>query len=68
MSSPLDDAMQLTVERLLRALADPVESALFGPQLLRELYYRVLTGPQGAVLRAALSQQGRFGKIAKALE
>ncbi|MGV6489685.1 AraC family transcriptional regulator N-terminal domain-containing protein [Stenotrophomonas bentonitica] len=68
MSSPLDDAMQLTLERLLRALADPVESILFGPQLLRELYYRVLTGPQGAVLRAALSQQGRFGKIAKALE
>lgn len=68
MSSPLDAAMQLSLERLLRALADPVESALFGPQLLRELYYRVLTGPQGAVLRAALSQQGRFGKIAKSLE
>lgn len=31
MSSPLDAAMQLSTERLLRALADPVESALFGP-------------------------------------
>lgn len=68
MSSPLNAAMQMSLERLLRALADPMESALLGPQLLRELYYRVLTGPQGPVMRSALSLQGRFGKIAKALQ
>ncbi|MBT2766146.1 AraC family transcriptional regulator [Stenotrophomonas sp. ISL-67] len=68
LSSPLDAAMQMSLERLLRALADPMESALLGPQLLRELYYRVLTGPQGPVMRSALSLQGRFGKIAKALQ
>lgn len=68
MSSPLDAGMQVSLERLLRALADPMESALLAPQLLRELYYRVLTGPQGAVMRSALSMQGRFGKIAKALQ
>lgn len=68
MSSPLDDAMHLTVQRLLQSLADPMEAAILGPQLLRELYYRILTGPQGPTLRAALGMQGRFGKIGKALQ
>jgi len=67
LSSPLDEAMQLSLRRLLRALADPLEAAVLGPQLLRELYYRVLTGPQGPTLRSALAMQGRFGKIGKAL-
>lgn len=68
MSSPLDDAMHLSVQRLLQSLADPVEAAILGPQLLRELYYRILTGPQGPTLRAALTMEGRFGKIGKALQ
>ncbi|WP_369979137.1 AraC family transcriptional regulator [Xanthomonas bundabergensis] len=67
MSSPMDTAMHLSVQRLLQALADPMEAAILGPHLLRELYYRILTGPQGATLRAALSMQGRFGRIGKAL-
>jgi AraC-like DNA-binding protein len=67
MSSPLDGAMHLSVQRLLQSLAEPMEAAVLGPQLLRELYYRILTGPQGAAMRAALTMQGRFGKISKAL-
>lgn len=53
--------------RLVQALADPVEAAILGQALLRELYYRVLTGEQGGAMRAALAQQGQFGKISKAL-
>jgi AraC-like DNA-binding protein len=68
MSSPLDGVMHLSVQRLLQSLANPMEAAILGPQLLRELYYRVLTGPQGPTMRAALSMQGRFGKIGKALQ
>lgn len=68
MSSPIDEAMHLSVQRLLLALADPREASILGPQLLRELYYRVLTGPQGPTLRSALAMQGRFGKIGKALQ
>lgn len=67
-SSPLDVTMHLSVQRLLQGLADPMEAAVLGPQLLRELYYRVLTGPQGATMRSALAMQGRFGKIGKALQ
>ncbi|HEY0661661.1 MAG TPA: AraC family transcriptional regulator [Lysobacter sp.] len=67
-SSPLDEAMHVSVQRLLQGLADPMEAAVLGPQLLRELYYRILTGPQGPTLRAALAMEGRFGKIGKALQ
>jgi len=67
-SSPMDADMRLSVQRLLQALARPVEAAVLGPHLLRELYFRVLTGPQGHTLRAALSMQGHFGRIGRALQ
>jgi AraC-like DNA-binding protein len=68
MSSPIDAPLHQAVQRLLQALADPMEVAILAPQLLRELYYRILTGPQGHALRAALTMQGRFGRIGKALQ
>lgn len=67
MSSPMDAVMKSTVLRFLQALHDPRDAVILGPARMREVYYRVLTGAQGSVLRAALSQQGQFGKISKAL-
>ncbi len=67
MSSPMDARMQASVLRLLEALDQPLEAAILGPALVRELYFRVLTGPQGNAMRAALAMQGQFGKIGKAL-
>jgi hypothetical protein len=64
----MDATLHLSVQRLLQGLADRMEAAVLGPQLLRELYYRILTGPQGAIMRSALAMQGRFGKIGKALQ
>ncbi|CAK6488151.1 HTH-type transcriptional activator RhaS [Pantoea sp. Nvir] len=66
-STPLDDALQRSVTRLLYALGDPLQAALLGPALVREIYFHVLSGEQGGELRAALTQQGAFGKIAQAL-
>ena len=66
-SSPMDQEMQRTVHRLLQTLSRPLEARILGPALVRELYFRVLTGPQGQALRAALTQQGHFGKIGRAL-
>lgn len=68
MSSPMDAEVHLGVQRLLQVLARPMEAAILGPQLLRELYYRILTGPQGPSMRTALASQGRFGKIGMALQ
>jgi len=67
MSSPMDADLRSTVVRLLEAMNRPLEAAVLGPALVRELYYRVLTGPQGSVMRAALAMQGQFGKVGKAL-
>ncbi|MEP6503208.1 MAG: AraC family transcriptional regulator [Betaproteobacteria bacterium] len=66
-AAPIDAPLAESVLRLLRALRSPIEARLFGASLMREVCYRVLTGPKGPALRAALAQRGHFGQIAKAL-
>ncbi len=67
MSSPMDSALQLSVLHFLDVMADPLDAAILGPALVREMYYRILSGAQGNAMRAALAMQGQFGKIGKAL-
>ena len=67
MSSLMDSALRTSLLRFLEATSKPLDAAVLGPDLLRELYFRVLTGAQGAALRSALGMQGQFGKIGKAL-
>jgi AraC-like DNA-binding protein len=67
MSSPMDISLRESVLRFLEALNQPLDAAILGPALVRELYFRVLTGTQGNAMRAALAMQGQFGKIGKAL-
>jgi AraC-like DNA-binding protein len=66
-TAPVDAPLADSVIRLLRVLRSPLETRLFGASLMREVCYRVLTGPKGPALRAALAQRGHFGQIAKAL-
>ena len=67
MSTPMDDAMQASVLRFLEAMYQPLEAAVLGPGLLRELYFRVLTGAQGSSMREALALRGQFGRIGRSL-
>ncbi|MGF6484130.1 AraC family transcriptional regulator N-terminal domain-containing protein [Paraburkholderia sp. JPY419] len=67
MSTPMDDAMQASVLRFLDAMHRPLEAAVLGAGLLRELYFRVLTGAQGSSLREALAMRGQFGQIGRSL-
>jgi AraC-like DNA-binding protein len=66
-STPMDHRMAASVLRFLDAMADPLQAAILGPALVRELYVHVLAGAQGATLRAALAQRGPFGRIARAI-
>jgi AraC-like DNA-binding protein len=66
-STPMDDAMRESVLRFLEAMHRPLEAAVLGPDLLRELYFRVLTGAQGASMREALAMRGQFGRIGRSL-
>lgn len=68
MSSPMDTAMTTSVLRFLEAMNHPLDAIVLGPALLRELYYRVLTGPQGPSMRAALAMRAQFGKVGRALK
>lgn len=66
-STPMDDKLGDTVVRLLEALTSTEETRLLAPAIIREIYFRVLSGPQGAALRASLAYQSNFGRIGKAL-
>lgn len=66
-STPLDAALADTTVRLLRALSSPLEARVLGPAIVRELSFRVLMGPQGGAIRAALAHQGNFGRISRVL-
>jgi AraC-like DNA-binding protein len=67
MSTPLDTTLADTSVRLLRALSSPLEARVLGPLIVKELSFRVLMGPQGGAIRAALAHQGNFGRISRAL-
>ena len=66
-SSKMEPRIEDTVLRLLRALRDTAELAVLGAGLLRELHYRVLVGPQGGAMIAAVRQQGTSGRIVRSL-
>lgn len=66
-STPMDCQMAESVLRFLEAMSDPLQVALLGRSLVREIYFHVLAGAQGGTMRAALSMQGQFGKIARAI-
>lgn len=67
MTTRMDGRLRETVLRLLETLNSPLEARVLGPAIVREICFRVLLGEQGAAMRAALTGQGQFGRIAKAL-
>ncbi len=62
-STKLDLQLSETTVRLLECLADSAETRVLGPQIVRELTYRVLRGEQGGALRAAAALHSRFGQV-----
>jgi AraC-like DNA-binding protein len=66
-SSRMDANIEDVLLRLLMALRSPAEVAVLGASILRELHYRVLIGPQGGAMIAALQQRGTSGKIIQSL-
>lgn len=66
-SARADAGVIEAAERLAQALSSPSDCRILGPQLVREIVYRVLTGDQGEVLRLATSQASRIGQMARVL-
>ena len=53
--------------RLAEALASAADSRILGPQIVREIVYRVLASEEGKVLRLLTAQPNRHGQIARVL-
>ncbi|SIR16366.1 AraC-type DNA-binding protein [Pseudomonas sp. B10] len=66
-ASPLDEPLHRSTLRFLEVMSNDADAQILGPAMLRELYYRILTGEQGGTLRAAIAQQGQFGKVTRAI-
>jgi AraC-like DNA-binding protein len=66
-SVPLTSDLLDAAERLARCLRSPAEARILGPQIVREITYRVLCDRQGPALRALAAPQSHFAQIARAL-
>lgn len=66
-SSKMDTSIEDVLLRLLTALGSPVEVAVLGGSILRELHYRVMSGPQSGAVIAALQRKGTSGKLVESL-
>lgn len=62
-----DPALTDCIVRLLRLCNEPEAIAVMHPLLLRELHYRLLTGPHRAALRRLAVPDGRTARIARAI-
>jgi len=61
-----DQRVAQCAHRLIELMHTPQDRAILAPGLLRELHYRVLTGPQGQRIRAAAmpdSHAHRIGRV-----
>jgi transcriptional regulator GlxA family with amidase domain len=62
-SSKMDSDIEDVLLRLLKAHGSPVDVAVLAASILRELHYRIMVGPQGGAVIAALHRKGTSGKI-----
>lgn len=68
LSTPIDASLAECTLRLLESLSNPLEAKVLGAARVEEICFRVLMGEQGGAVRAALTYQGHFGRIARALQ
>ena len=67
-SAPITEALRDASCRLLHCLRSDTDSRVLGPQLVREIVFRVLQGPYGGALRNLAARQGHFGTMARVLQ
>ncbi|HTJ00483.1 MAG TPA: AraC family transcriptional regulator [Dongiaceae bacterium] len=63
----LDATLADPAVRLLETLRSATEARILGPQIVRELVYRVLRGKLGANLRVLAAPDSHFGQISRVL-
>lgn len=66
--SPLEPTLLDAVARLVALLDAPRDVPVVAPLILREIVYRLLTGPQGGRLRQMATEGGRTRRVARAID
>lgn len=66
-SAPLTGALRDATRRLVDCMASPREALALGPQIVREIIYRILCEPEGIGLRAIATGGNRFSRISRIL-
>lgn len=66
-SSRITRVIRDAVIRLLECLSDPFDGRVLGPQIVREIVYRILCGENGEALRLLAIRHSRFSQMAKIL-
>jgi AraC-like DNA-binding protein len=66
-SGAADEEMIEAAARLGRLFHTPARARVLGPLIVRELFYYLLTGPQGAAIRQFASAGSAMHRIAKAV-
>lgn len=67
-ATPLDNTLLDAAERLLKTLSSPAEARILGPQIVREITYRVLCSEQADALKALVTRRSKLAQIAKILK
>jgi AraC-like DNA-binding protein len=66
-ATPLDPLLSDAAVRLLECLNSAADTAVLGPQIVREIVYRVLCGKQGGALRSLLLMDSARNQIHRIL-
>lgn len=66
--SPMQAELLDPLLRMARLLDAPEDVAVMAPMLEREILYRVLQGPQGAILRQTARSDSRLSQVRRAID
>jgi AraC-like DNA-binding protein len=66
-ATPLVLAIGDAVVRLLECLRSPIDAAVLGPGIVREILYRVICGPRGGTLLGLVNRGGQLARMHEVL-
>ena len=66
-ADPADPAWVTPLMRYLSLMNDPLDAQVLGPQILKEIHYRLMRAPIGGMLRNLLAADSPASRIARAI-
>lgn len=67
-ASPVSEAIESSVIRLLEALQDPMQTAVLGESLLREVFFNILRSEAGYLLRNSVLNHSKAHPVVPVIQ